>query len=201
LLRNDHVSRDEYDRVLAQWKAVNAQIEAAENQRRQIEVGLGQGDTTSAAAVRLAEAQVARLKLNLEHTEIKAPVGGFVTRKNVNAGQVVAPGQPLMSLVSLDDLWITANYKETDLTRVRPGQPVTFEVDVYPGVEFRGEVESIMAGTGSAFSLLPAENATGNYIKVVQRIPVRIRIVDADTKKYPLRVGMSVVPVILVEGK
>ena len=131
---------------------------------------------------------------------INAPASGFVTRKNVSVGQVIAPGQPLMAIVPLDDLWIVANYKETDLTDVRPGQEVTFEVDTYPGAEFKGEVDSIMAGTGAVFSLLPPENATGNYVKVVQRIPVKIKIVDMDTKKYPLRIGMSVVPTILVKG-
>ncbi len=200
LLSGKNVSVDEYDRVNTQWEAVNAQIEAARNQRKQIEATLGPPDAEGrGSAVQLAQAQVNRLELMLEHAVVTAPVTGYVTRKNVTAGQVVAAGQPIMSLVPLTGVYITANYKETDLTRVRPGQRVTFEVDTYPGVKFHGEVESIMAGTGSAFSLLPPENATGNYIKVVQRIPVRIKIVGADLKAYPLRVGMSVVPVILVE--
>jgi membrane fusion protein (multidrug efflux system) len=200
LLREQHVATDEYDRVKAQWDAVNSQIEAAQNQRKQIEAVLGDGDTQgSVSAVRLAEAQVKKIELMLEHTVIAAPAAGYITRKNVQAGQVVSPGQPLLSVVPLSDIWITANYKETDLNNVRPGQKVVFKIDAYPGEKFNGEVLSIMAGTGSAFSLLPPENATGNYIKVVQRIPVRIKISSPEIKDHPLRIGMSVVPVILTE--
>ncbi|HUT55418.1 MAG TPA: HlyD family secretion protein [bacterium] len=200
LLHEQHVSVDEYDRVKTQWDAVNAQIAAAQNQRKQIEAVLGEPDAEgNEAAVQLAEAQVKRVELMLEHAAVTAPVAGYVTRKNVTVGQVVAAGQPIMSVVPLTGVHITANYKETDLTKVRSGQKVNFKVDTYPGVKFNGEVESIMAGTGAAFSLLPPENATGNYIKVVQRIPVRIKIVGADLAAHPLRVGMSVVPVILVE--
>lgn len=202
LLSKDHVARDEYDRVKAQWEAINAQVTAAENQRKQIETTLGPVDPEGReSAVQLAEAQVKRIDLKLDHAVIKAPVAGYVTRKNVTEGQVVGAGQPLLSVVPLTRLWITANYKETDLTLVKPGQKVSFKVDTYPGEKFTGEVESIMAGTGAVFSLLPPENATGNYIKVVQRIPVRIKIHDTDVKKYSFRIGMSVVPVVLVEEK
>jgi membrane fusion protein (multidrug efflux system) len=201
LLRQHSASQEEYDRVDAQWRANEAQIRAAQRQIQQIQAAIGPQDGDGkVAAVRLAEAQVARLELNLDHTQIRAPVLGFITSKNVTVGQVVSPGQPLLAVVPLEGLWIEANYKETNLTHVRPGDPVVFKVDTYPGVKFHGEVESIMAGTGAVFSLLPPENATGNFIKVVQRIPVRIRILDGDAKKYPLRLGMSVVPVILVRG-
>ena len=202
LLQKKAVAQVEYDRALAQWKALVAQIEAAQNQSKQIETALGSPDESGVyPAVRVAADQVARVKLSLEHTRIVAPIDGFVTRKNVTVGQVVSAGQPLLSVVPLSGLWIVANYKETDLTRVRSGQKVTFKVDSYPGVLFEGAVESIMAGTGAAFSLLPPENATGNYIKVVQRIPVRIKILTPNTDAHQLRVGMSVVPVILVGGK
>jgi membrane fusion protein (multidrug efflux system) len=201
LLRQHSASQEEYDRAATQWKANAAQIEAAAKQARQIETAIGEkGPDGKEAAIRLAEAQVSRLELTLDHAQIRAPILGYVTGKNVTAGQVVSPGQPLLAVVPLDGLWIEANYKETDLARVRPGDPVVFRVDTYPGVKFRGQVESIMAGTGAVFSLLPPENATGNYIKVVQRIPVRIRILNADTKQYPLRLGMSVDPTILIEG-
>jgi len=195
------VSQDKYDKISAEWEVLLAQIEEAKERKLQIKASIGaKNEQGKEPAIALAEAEIDALELNLRHSVIRAPTSGFVTRKNVNVGQSVAPGQPLMSVVPLDDFWIEANYKETDLTRVRPGQPVVFEVDTYPGVEFKGEVESIMAGTGAVFSLLPSENATGNYVKVVQRIPVRIKILDVDLDKYPLRIGMSVVPTILVEG-
>ena len=182
-------------------EAVRAQIRAAYKQKKQIKISIGEKDEDGKeAAIKLAEAHIAQVELKLDHAVIRAPASGYITRKNVNAGQVVQPGQPIMAVVPLDDLYITANYKETDLTRVRPGQIVTFKIDSYPGVRFEGRVESIMAGTGAAFSLLPPQNATGNYVKVVQRIPVKIKITGLDQGKYPLRIGMSVVPVILVEG-
>ncbi len=200
LLNGRHVSEDDYDRVKTQVDAINAQIEAANNQRKQVETTLGLPDEEGdESAVQLARAQVDRIALRLEYTSVASPASGYVTRKNVYVGQVVAAGQPIMSIVPLEGVHVTANYKETDLTDVRPGQKVEFKVDAYPGVKFKGEVESIMAGTGAAFSLLPPENATGNYIKVVQRVPVRIKVVDADLEAHPLRIGMSVVPVILVE--
>ena len=201
LLKKGAVSREDYDKLLAQWQANNAQIEATRKQKKQVEVSIGNKDPEGKeASVRFAEALIARIELQLEHAVIRSPVKGHVTRKNVTVGQVVTPGQPIMAVVSLDDLWIVANYKETELTDVRPGQPVTFKIDTYSGVKFSGVVDSIMAGTGSVFSLLPPENATGNYIKIVQRIPVKIKIIDVDTKKYPLRLGMSVVPTILTKA-
>jgi membrane fusion protein, multidrug efflux system len=140
--------------------------------------------------------------LTRSYTRIYAPADGYVTKKNVEVGNQVQPGQPLMALVSLNisDIWIVANYKETQLEKVQPGQKVRIKVDMYPGKKFRGRVDSIMAGTGSVFSLFPPENATGNYVKVVQRIPVKI-ILDKDTDPgHILRVGMSVEPTIFVKG-
>ena len=115
----------------------------------------------------------------------------------MEVGNYVQPGQALLALVTLDDAWITANYKESQLTHIRPGQKVEFTVDAYPGRTFTGKVDSIMAGTGAAFSLLPPENATGNYVKVVQRIPVKIVIDSNSDPEHLLRVGMSVVPTVL----
>ena len=201
LLDTGAVPVNDYDKLVAQWDGVNAQMDAGRKQKRQIGAAIGpKGEGGKVAAIRLAEAQIARLELQLDHAVIRAPSSGYITRKSVSVGQMIAAGQPIMAVVALDDVWIVANYKETDLTNVRPGQPVVFKVDTYPGVKFRGKVDSIMAGTGAVFSLLPPENATGNYIKVVQRIPVKIKMTDEDIKNYPLRVGMSVVPTILVEG-
>ncbi len=151
------------------------------------------------ARVELAQARLRQARLNLGYTQIKSPVRGRVTKKSVEPGRMVSRGQALLAVVPLSyrDLWITANYKETQLTRVRPGQPVSIEVDTYPGLKLTGKVGSIMAGTGAAFSLFPPENATGNYVKVVQRIPVKIVLDPPQASGAPvLRVGMSVIPTI-----
>jgi membrane fusion protein (multidrug efflux system) len=150
------------------------------------------------ARVELERSRVKQAELNLSYTRITAPVDGFVTKRNVEPGQQVAAGQKLLAVVPLDpeELWITANFKETQLENVRPGQRVDVAVDTYPGRTFPGRVDSIMAGTGSAFSLFPPENSSGNFVKVVQRVPVKI-VLDAGKEPLPeLRVGMSVVPVI-----
>jgi len=134
------------------------------------------------------------------YTKVYAPTGGYVTRKSVEVGNQVQAGQPLMAIVILDDVWVVANYKETQLTDVRPGQKVVISVDTYPGRSFQGRVDSIMAGTGSVFSLFPPENATGNYVKVVQRIPVKIVLEKGSDPEHLLRVGMSVQPTIAVRN-
>ena len=150
------------------------------------------------AKVDLAREKVRQAELNLSYTKIVAPVAGHVTKKQIESGRLVAAGQALMTVVPLDakDLWVTANYKETQLKDVQPGQKAIIEVDTYPGREITGTVDSIMAGTGAVFSLFPSENASGNYVKIVQRIPVKI-VFDKENGELPnLRLGMSVVPTI-----
>jgi membrane fusion protein (multidrug efflux system) len=144
-------------------------------------------------AIREARAKLEQARLSLAYTKIPAKINGFITKRVVEVGNWVQPGQPLMMLVPLDfsQIWIQANYKETQLTHVYLGQPATVYVDTYPGVKFKGRVDSIMAGTGSAFSLLPPENATGNWVKVVQRIPVKIELLPPFPEDKPLRLGMS----------
>jgi membrane fusion protein (multidrug efflux system) len=144
-------------------------------------------------AIKEAKAKLEQARLNLGYTQIKAEIEGYITRRQVEVGNWVQPGQPLMMLVPLKtpQLWIQANYKETQLTHVFIAQPARVSVDMYPGVEFKGRVDSIMAGTGAAFSLLPPENATGNWVKVVQRIPVQITLVPPFPANQPLRLGMS----------
>jgi membrane fusion protein (multidrug efflux system) len=144
---------------------------------------------------------LASASLMQSYTKLYAPSDGYITKKNVEVGNQVQPGQPLMAVVSLGDVWIVANYKETQLENVKPGQKVTIEVDTYPGRTFSGKVDSIMAGTGSVFSLFPPENATGNYVKVVQRIPVKIALDEGTDPEHNLRVGMSVFPTISVKVK
>ena len=124
------------------------------------------------AQVAQARAMVERARLDLEHTSVKAPVSGVVSKKTVEQGQIVQPGQPLMAIVPLDDIWVTANFKESQLREIRPGQRAVVSVDAYGGRRYQGRVESIAPATGARFSLLPPENATGNYVKVVQRVPV-----------------------------
>jgi membrane fusion protein, multidrug efflux system len=162
--------------------------------RARAEIGTAKGGLEAKVARRVAELQLA--KLNLTYTRIVAPVAGYVTRRGVEVGNNIQAGQPLLTLVQLDTPWVIANYKESQLTHVESGQKVSFAVDSYPGVVFSGRVDSIMAGTGAAFSLLPPENATGNYVKVVQRIPVKISIDRDSDPQHLLRVGMSVVPTI-----
>jgi membrane fusion protein, multidrug efflux system len=131
--------------------------------------------------------------LGLEYTRIVAPLSGVVGKKTVEVGQRVQPGQQLLAIVPLDDIWITANFKETQLRRIRRGQRVTIHVDV-TGREYEGYVEGLAGASGEKYSLLPAENATGNYVKVVQRLPIRIRLVEGQNQDHGLRPGMSVEP-------
>ena len=148
------------------------------------------------ARVKQMKAALAQAEINLERTTIKAPSAGTVSRKTVEVGQVVQPGQPLMALVSLADVWVVANFKETQLRNIRDGLPATIEVDALGGREFKGRVESLAAATGAKFSLLPPENATGNYVKVVQRVPVKIVLDPGQDPDHRLRPGMSVFPTV-----
>jgi membrane fusion protein (multidrug efflux system) len=139
-----------------------------------------------------AAAKVREAYINLSRTSLLAPVTGYVAKRSVQVGQRVAPGAPLMTIVPLNQVWVDANFKEVQLGRMRIGQPVTLEADLYGSkVEFRGKVAGLGAGTGSAFALLPAQNATGNWIKVVQRLPVRIELDPKEVEAHPLRVGLS----------
>jgi membrane fusion protein (multidrug efflux system) len=144
------------------------------------------------ARVQMAEAAVKQAELMLGYTTVKAPVDGVIGRKSVEVGQVVQAGQPLFAVVSLDGLWVTANFKETQLAEMRPGQPADVEVDAFGGRDFKAHVDSVGAATGARFSLLPSENATGNYVKVVQRLPVKIVLEPGQDPEHLLRPGMSV---------
>ena len=171
--------------ALATQQAMLHQAEAAARSQKAV---IGQKEQ-----VRKAES------LKKGYTKLVAPADGFIAKRTVEVGNQIAAGQPLMAVVPLTDVWIVANYKETQLERVRPGQQVEINVDTYPGKVFRGRVDSIMAGTGSVFSLFPPENATGSYVKVVQRIPVKIVLEQGTDPDHNLRIGMSVVPTIHVE--
>jgi membrane fusion protein (multidrug efflux system) len=167
----------------------------AQSQRQQVRVRQAQVEAAR-GRLALALANLQQAQLNAEYTDIRAPITGRVTKKAVEIGQVVSPGQPLLSVVDLDDLWVIANFKETELTRVRAGQSATVEVDTYPSKLFKARVDSIQGGSGAVFSLLPPENATGNYVKIVQRIPVKIVLAPGENAGHLLVPGMSVVPTI-----
>jgi membrane fusion protein (multidrug efflux system) len=141
----------------------------------------------------VAKAALDQAKLNLEYTRITAPVDGRITRKNVEPGDYIQTGQTLFSIVPRD-IWVTANFKETQLTHMLRGQPATIRIDAFPGRIFHGHVDSLQAGTGARFSLLPAENATGNYVKVVQRVPVKIVFDEPPDVQAAFAPGLSVVP-------
>jgi membrane fusion protein (multidrug efflux system) len=176
-----------------------AALGRVESQRRQVTVKEAEVERAE-AALSQARADLAFAELQLQYTEVRAPSDGVVSKKSVEVGQVVQMGQPLLALVPLHDVWVLANFKETQLGRVRPGMPATVEVDTFPGQVFHGTVDSLSAGTGARFSLLPPENATGNWVKVVQRVPVKIRL-DARELGNPhtLRAGMSAYVVIRVK--
>jgi membrane fusion protein, multidrug efflux system len=184
LAAQDIVSKQQLDAAEATSRAADAALAAAQ-------AALVGADARVAAA-RAARDQAA---LNLSYTRLTAPASGVVSKKSVEVGQLVQAGQPLMSLVPLEDVWLTANLKETEVENVKPGDPVDFTVDAYPGLHFRGHVESLSPATGARFSLLPPDNATGNFTKVVQRLPVRVRPDKVDPA-HPLRPGMSVVTTI-----
>ena len=177
--------------LIAQREAVLAQRRSVVIQRR---ARIGQQE----AQIKQRKSSLAEAKLLRSYTTVISPTDGYVTRKNVEVGQVVSPGQQLLAVAALDNVWIIANYKETEIALIRPGQEVNIRVDTFGRKKFRGKVDSIMAGTGSAFAMLPPENASGNYVKVVQRVPVKIIIHPGEDPEHFLRIGMSVVPTILI---
>jgi membrane fusion protein (multidrug efflux system) len=148
------------------------------------------------AHVQQTKAALDQAELTLQYTQITAPIRGIVSRKTAEPGQVIQAGQPLMALIPLDAVWVTANFKETELANVRPGQRATIKVDAYGGREYAGHVDSLAAATGARFSLLPPENATGNFVKVVQRVPVKIVLEAGENADHLLRPGMSVTPTV-----
>jgi membrane fusion protein, multidrug efflux system len=171
---------------------VRGTLAKAESQQQTVSVKTAEL-ARAEALLRAAQADLAAAELNVEYTIVRAPIDGVVSKRGVEVGQVVQPGQPLLALVPLHEVWVIANFKETQLTRIRAGQRADVWIDTFPGVVFRGTVNSISAGTGSRFSLLPPENATGNWVKVVQRVPVKILLPPAGGDIPPLRAGLSAI--------
>ena len=186
------VSGEELQHARDAVRAAQADLAAA---RQQLAANRARVDGTTLRdhpEVRDAAAAVRNAYLAVSRTDLPAPVSGFVARRNVQLGQRVAPGTPLMAVVPLDQVWVDANFKEPQLARMRVGQPVTLSADLYGGhVVYHGHVVGFGAGTGAAFSLLPAQNATGNWIKIVQRVPVRVALDPAEVAAHPLQIGLS----------
>jgi membrane fusion protein, multidrug efflux system len=183
---------------LAQSRSNAAQSE--KNGPKQVAVQQARA-SAALASIKVAQAKVDQAQLNLSYTKIVAPITGIVSNKSVAVGENLSVGQSLMTIVPLTDLWVTANFKETQLKEMHKGQEVDIEVDALGGRKFTGKIEEIGGATGSSLSLFPPENATGNYVKVVQRIPVRINFtnLDQENKDFALRIGMSVEPKVRVK--
>ena len=194
LVKTGAVSREEYD------QAVNALNQALAAQKTTMEQNKSAGaqvagtTTQNHPAIEAAKAAFRSAYINNKRLAVLAPTDGVIAKRNVQVGQQISQGVPLMSIVAANQLWVEANFKETQLANLRVGQTVELTSDVFgSGVKFKGTVQGIGIGTGSAFSVLPAQNATGNWIKIVQRIPVRIQLDAEELKAHPLRVGMSMI--------
>lgn len=204
LAGHDVVPKERLDRASTALRAGESRVEAARRELTRTRAALGvplEAPSERTAIVREALAARDVAALLLSYTELRAPITGVVARRTVEIGQRIQPGQPLMMLVPLGRVYIEANFKETQLSSVRVGQPAEIVADVYPDVVYRGHVESIAPGSGAAFALLPPENATGNWLKVVQRVPVRIALDEPPPPGRPLRISLSVVATIDVSGE
>ncbi len=188
--RQQEQSKTALKKARAQLAATDAQTAAVESAlaaaSQQVDRAVAQ-----LQAVQSDRAELDAALLNLSYCRVEAPIEGYIAQKSIQVGDRIQPGQVLMAVVPLQDAYIEANFKETQLTGVRIGQPARVRADVYPGFTYKGRVAGIRAGTGAAFSLIPAENATGNWIKVVQRVPVKIEFVTPPPSDYPLRLGLS----------
>jgi len=197
-------SQRNIDTAAAQLRSAEAQLQSAKAQvevASQVKLQIRQQETNVEAReqqVEQAQAQLNTAELNLSYTQVRAPYDGFVTKRNVQLGTLVQAGSALFSLVS-PEIWINANFKESQLARMKPGNKVEISVDAWPDMKLEGHVDSVQMGSGSRFSTFPAENATGNYVKIVQRVPVKIVIDKGLDPNHPLPLGLSVEPKVTVE--
>jgi membrane fusion protein (multidrug efflux system) len=217
LIAKDEISQQQYDAAVAVAQAAKATVDAAKasvaaaqshvvqaqaslraalTAPQQVQVMIARREA-AAAEVKRIRAAVDQAELNLQYTTVSASFAGTVSKRSVEVGQVITAGQPLFALVDLEDIYVTANYKETQLGQMCPGQPATIHVDTFDH-DYQGHVDSLSGATGARFSLLPPENATGNYVKVVQRIPVKIVFERGQDPNHNLRPGMSVEPTVLI---
>ncbi len=184
-----YVSRQTAEDAQAEERAAAAALAVGQAQLREARAQLGASGEEN-QSIRAARAALDQAQWRLDHTEVRAACSGRIAQKQLNVGDAVASGSPDFVLVCDQQAWVEANFKETQLARIQPGQPVAVTLDSYPGHPFHGEVESIAGASGVAFSLLPPQNASGNWVKVTQRVPVRVRLLDGDAD-HPLRVGTS----------
>lgn len=199
LYDEDLVSKSRFDSAESSLRVAIAKEKAAESQIKEVKSSINTLTVklkTQQYQIAKAQQELKLAEINLKRTLIVAPRDGRIAKKSVEVGQYVRPGQLLMAIVDEQDIWISANFKETQIEKMRVGQPVKIKVDAYPGKTFIGHVDSFQPGTGAVFSLFPPENATGNFVKVVQRIPVRIKIDSPFDSEYPLWPGMSVIPYV-----
>ncbi len=200
-LSNDARSREQLDLAISAEKAMRSNLESAKAKLRSAETApnvVAEAQNNSdrlAAQVKEAAAAMQQAEIDLANTKIIAPMDGRITKRGVERGNFVQPGQALTVLVG-NDLWVVANFKETQLRHMRVGQPVTIRIDAYPDKQFRGKIDSIQAGTGAFFSAFPPENATGNFVKVVQRVPVKIVFEAPPDSSLAIGPGMSVIPTV-----
>ncbi len=187
------ISKQQYDHSLTAYKVAKAKLLTSQQKLKFAEDQV----KSATAQVRVCEAAIEAARLDLRYTKIRAPVDGYITKKSVETGNRVGPQTPLFAIVPLNDIWVVANYKENQLQSIHPGQDVEIEITTYPNEKFCGKVESIQAGSGAVFSLFPPENATGNWVKITQRIPVKIEILPP--YKKVLRIGMSAETTILLK--
>jgi len=192
LRKSGTVSEQDYQHALTSWHAAQATLSEVRHHLAVLQAQTGDADLRLHPKVRLAAVSLRQADVALARTRILAPVTGYVAQSTVQLGQQIAPGEPLLAIVPLDRVWVVANFKETVLAKMRVGQPVQLTADLYgSSVQYHGTVLGISAGTGSTFELLPPENATGNWIKVVRRVPVRIGLRDSELRQHPLRLGLS----------
>ncbi len=204
-------TRTSYKKAKAQLEALNAELASArialnsarkDTEKARAQLKIAEADELNIkmeqhriknleAQIKKVEAELELAKLQLSYCKIEAPISGYIAQKRIQIGDWVQPGQPLMAIVPLDEIYIEANFKETQLRDIRIGQKAKIKADIYPGYQYEGRVVGIRSGTGVVFSLLPPENATGNWIKVVQRVPVKIKLDNPPPPEYPLRVGLS----------
>jgi len=189
LVKSGFLSAQGIENSRTQVATADAAVKAAEANVAQARSALGQSGEQN-AAVQPAAAAVKQAELDLERTHVVSPTNGLVANLSLQPGNTVQPGAPLFVVISDREYWVEANFKETELREIHPGQKATIRVDMYPDHPFSGEVQSLSGGSGAAFSLLPPQNATGNWVKVTQRVPVRIRVEDPDPR-YPLRIGTT----------
>ena len=202
LVKTGAVSREEYDQARDALTRAQAGYKVAQEQYKTANAQVAGTTTLNHPAIEAAKAAFRNAYINNKRLSVLAPIDGVIAKRNVQVGQQISPGMPLMTIVAASQVWVDANYKETQLAKLRVGQPVELTADVYgSSVKFKGTVQGIGIGTGSAFSVLPAQNATGNWIKIVQRVPVRVTIDPEQLKQHPLRVGMSMHVVIDTEDQ